>query len=452
MTCVLWGPRQWSMARDEIGHRTYKITFLIYSDVTDGPYNALNCPGLPLPGSYWAFYGDIDYWATCQWDATVKRHDDKEGDPHKWWVVEQTFSTKPPKLMCKENEVQNPLLEPYQMSVGSQKRTAEAYMDRFGRGIMNSAHEPLKGAAIEFDQATPTVKITQNVASFLQAVTIPEGMLLHLNDSPLWGYPAGTVRLGDVRADEKWYGQCFKYYQRELEFELDGSGWARDILDEGTKVLRGHWGPLGTWILDNINNQPPNRADPSNYIKAVDRSGNPAKLLLNGYGLPAYSVTGTTNRYLSIDNSNTNKTFNQYLYWIPLPVGLQSGNVTADKWDPEHVYLIDDLVFELDTTLDQANLYVCIKDGAVDTSPSSDVALNLGFWRLLKTLPNINALLYALATTFDFPYNDAGTYSAGTTYSKMDVVVDTGLTGVGINHIERYPYANFLLLGIPLVL
>lgn len=457
MTCVLRGPRTWSMDRDEDGHRTYKITFLVASDTTDGPANVVRTPGLPIPGSYWNFYGDTDPWATCKWDASVKRHQEKEGEVGKHWLVEMTFSTKPPKRYCKENQVEDPILEPPHIEIGTNIKTEEAYVDRFGLPVVNSAWEQLRGAAVEFDTGRPTVSVTQNVLSFEQAVLIPEAMQFHLNNTTLWGYAPGTILLRSVTAEIKWYGQCYKYYTRKLEFDLSAVGFHRDILDEGTKVLNGHWGTNGQWVLDPIDRLTPNPNNPAHFIKFTDRQGNNCRGILNGHGVPAYVVTGTGKRFMSIKDSNIGRSISDLDWWIPLPQ-TNSGDpvldnaaealhqISPDEWEEDVFYdesdlVRDTLVVNLPAPLGVSNqrLYVCLTDATIGTNPRDDP----GNWRMLQENSSPGT---------PFTYNLAGYYTSGTTYNKMDVVYDTGSTSAGIIRIERYPYANFLLLGLPLVL
>lgn len=72
--------------------------------------------------------------------------------------------------------------------------------------------------------------------------------------------------------------------------------WDRDLIDEGTKVLKGHYGDaFGTaannWVLDNINGLPPNPADPTHFIRYKDRQDENTTVVLDGSGQPAGVVT-----------------------------------------------------------------------------------------------------------------------------------------------------------------
>jgi len=150
---------------------------------------------------------------------------------------------------------------------------------------------------------------------------------------------------GPRRQDEQLYlGRCVKYYRRRLVFDIryrcidgvseaavgtDSTGtgtslegdclggyetFDRELLDEGTKVLKGHWGrgmvrlPPAQggimfdeghgWVVDDISPSytdqnlqivPAKEADPDNpshFIRFKDRNNENARVILNGAGLP----------------------------------------------------------------------------------------------------------------------------------------------------------------------
>ena len=65
------------------------------------------------------------------------------------------------------------------------------------------------------------------------------------------------------------------------------SGWDRDLLDEGTKVLNGRWSANGNYIVVDIGGSAPDPDNPAHFIRFQDRNGNTGRVLLNGAGLPA---------------------------------------------------------------------------------------------------------------------------------------------------------------------
>jgi len=292
------GLKKWSMVRDEEGHRTYKAIFGVWTDDPgDGPLTVLATPGLPTVGSTWSFFNDNDPWAFCTPDARVEPR--VENEKGKYWTVEFTFTTKPLRI-CSNDQIEDPLLIPPKVSGSYVKYTKEAVFDRHGEPIENSAHEMFRGQQVEFDANRPNVKIQMNVANLdLGLIT---SMVDTVNDSPLWGLPKRCIKLSNVSWERKYYGTCYKYYTVTYEFDINYNTFDRYLLDEGTKVLNGHWDEqTGAWVLDPVGESYggtpiwPDPDNPAHFIRYKDRRGENARVILNGAGLPAEStvVTGT---------------------------------------------------------------------------------------------------------------------------------------------------------------
>lgn len=308
-TEIIPGQTTWSMTRDETGERDYKITFLVRGLSTDGPVAALDTPGLPRPGAPWNFDGDYDPWAYCRANATITPKVTKE--PNRFFEIELLFSTKGSGDRCQDNQKGDPLLEPQRISGTYTKLTEEATHDRFGKLITNSAFEQIRGPQVEFDANRPTVKIQQNVP--VLGITLWSPMIDTVNDRPLWGLPARCIKLSNVTWEYKYHGQCQVYYSRTFDYDINPNTFDRGVLDEGTKVLSGHWDPVtGNYVLDPVKDAPggewspglwepgieenwipdtnappnPNRDNPAHFIRFKDRNGENARVILDGYGLP----------------------------------------------------------------------------------------------------------------------------------------------------------------------
>lgn len=288
---VVGGPgavRSWSGERDDDAHRTYKVKQLVKADFADGPNTVMNCPELPQIGDLWLFYDDVDTWAFCWPTRTVTPFMVKEGDPGRDWEVETTFTTRPVPRRCLQQEPEDPLLEPQKVSGTFVKYTVEAITDMAGDLILNSAHEQLHGPAVEFDANRPTVKIEQNVPSL--ELELFASMVDTVNDAPLWGLNARCVKLSNVSWERLFYGNCYYYYKRTLEFDISYNSFDRIVLDEGTMVLHGYWSQTDdSWVVAPIEGVTPDPSNPLHFIQFTDRMNQPAHVILNGAGLPAYT-------------------------------------------------------------------------------------------------------------------------------------------------------------------
>lgn len=305
MTAKLLGPIWWEMDREDEGHRNYKIKWRIKTtDVNDGPAVILTCPGLPVIGDPWIFGNDNDPWAFC-YPTGVVRSQLQEGDPTFYWILEQKFSTKPLKR-CQETQIDDPLDEPQKVSGTFVKYTEEARTDLNEKFLITSSLEPLRGPQVEFDANRPTVKIEQNVLDLELPLFTP--MVDQVNGATMWGLPARCVKLSNASWERKLYGICHYYYTRTFDFDINFNTFDRVVPDLGTQVLNGVFDAItGNYTTKNIQpgNVTPVATNPQHFIKYLDRTGNPASVLLNGAGLPADTYVGpgtgtTTGRPSSI--------------------------------------------------------------------------------------------------------------------------------------------------------
>lgn len=260
--------RSWGGGRDENGHRTWSLGFLTYSDDPgDGPAKHMTTAGLPLPGAVYAIHNDLDTYAWCTGQTNISSFQQPGEDTLLHYLHTFEFSTKPrgrrnddrgQSKRCADVTIQNPLVEPPRTSGGSIRYTEEAWFDRNGDSIQNTAFEPVKGPSVEFDKSRGQVVVEQNVINLQLAFC--SKMVDKVNKYPLWDLPARFWKLSEFHWERKLYGTCFFYYTRRFVFEsafrpdielvkyaepaqLDAvlSGWDRDIQDESSLVLNGSW-------------------------------------------------------------------------------------------------------------------------------------------------------------------------------------------------------------------
>lgn len=303
--------RSWSLNRDNEGYRTYNLVSLVVDNQAGslpGPKTILDTSGLPLIGATWNYGTDSDPWAFCLPDARVTVHEQGEDGRPTAYRVEQKFSTRPHNR-CQDTKVENPLLEPPEVSGSFVKYVQEVTEDKDGERILTSGHELIKGPQIEFDFNRPTVRISQNVAN-LELDKFSE-MVDTVNDATLWGLGARKIKLSNAPWERNYYGRCFIYYTRTFEFDIDFNTFDRTVLDEGTKCIDGQWKNFGTdanpsWRYEAAKNTDP--TNPGDFVQFIDKTGNPARVILDGGGFPldgtiqgADTGTGTPATAGSID-------------------------------------------------------------------------------------------------------------------------------------------------------
>lgn len=471
MTCRLpanGGQIKWSGSRDGEGGRTYTIVFRVESDdPLDGPSTVRATPGLPLVGAPWAWDNDFDPWAFCSPAHTIEQS--LEGELY--WDVTLTFAT--PKALggpntpgnqrrCNDTNVEDPLLEPPHVSFGSIKYNEEPPYDRFGRPICSSSFEPFRGQVNEWDANRTSVRIEMNVGSFA-LVALALSMRDSVNGLPLWGFDRRCIKLSNVNADRKFYGTCYAYYTLSLDFDINSRTFDRDILDEGHKCLKGHWdGATGEFVLERVgtgaNARWPNRNNPTDFVRLPDRDGNPAKMVLNGYGLPGGATIRADNA-ASTDFDPLDYGWDNSPYVRVTNVQYPDGNPRAsspqiagpDIWLPAGNWTnLSDVPFWNETTFYPPGHIVRQEDSyyiSLAYNEANPPTVDNDDWLLATTLTDCGAWtvedIYAVGDIV-LPLNSSDTPS----------VVGTGayrfVTRLGSRHVERYGEVNFLLLGIPL--
>ena len=237
MSATVKGPIDWNMARDEEGHRTYSISFLVQTtDTDDDPATVMNASGAPAIGSTWAYGNGIDLWAFCWPTLKVERYKALEGDPHTKWKSTYTFSTKPLRR-CQDNSIENPINEPFDISGSFVKYTKKVEKDRNGDTITTTSNETIQ---LEKDANRHQLKISYNSPTL--NLSIITAQIDTINDNGIWGLPAKTAKFSDFSWSRKLYGTCTFYYTLSFSFDIKYEGWdVDDALNAGWMVRKGSW-------------------------------------------------------------------------------------------------------------------------------------------------------------------------------------------------------------------
>jgi len=239
-----------------------------------------------------------------------------------------------------------------------------------------------------------------------------QSMVNTLNVAPLWGCPARTVKLEPPTWERRFYGACYKYFNRVLEFTVSAD-FDRDNLDEGTKCVRGYWAK---------NIQPPTPAVRATVT--VDGSGG-----VNGFtifdgpasGLPKSSVLG-----FLVDGGGHNA-------------------IVQVMTDPAGAVQIPGIFgIYLKGTGYTAGVYTFLPSKADQ-------------WAVTLDDPDVTASIPDLNSTSN--YQQFVDRNGNATKCTLDGLgypaycYDSTLTrGPGKIHVAAYPASDFTLLGIPLSL
>lgn len=495
-TRLLPGITTWHLQiqRDESHNRDYTVEFKVLADREDGPATVANTAGLPLPGSAWAFGNDLDPAATCKADWKIEPV--QSGDENTYlWRVQITYSTKPDKR-CQDFKFEDPLTEPQKISGSWTKYKEEITQNRFKIPLKYSSHERIKGPLAEFDTGLPTVRIEQNVLN----LDLPGlGIALHsVNSVDMWGLPPRCVKLSGVSWSQEFYGNCYPYYKRILEFEINANTFDRDVADEGTKVLYGRWEKPGVWRLLCIDGDLPDHKNPSHFVEFKFPSGNQGKTFLNGKGLPAgvcviwdecvgahalsprmtlcpeeinpalreLTTTGSFSPYyISMWDNNKGNSLQDDQVWLNVV-----GSPTAiGPWIAFRIYGVGSLVTHKDHTwlawADSKGVEPEVNTTAsitMDDGTTSTIRVDGNYWIDLGRTTSTG-------TSPDHAVDDKGVYNPCTTYHLGDYVIESNLnrvitgtathdysgcdkTRAGKIHIEYYAETNLFTLGLPLTI
>ena len=449
------------MARDKEGHREYKIKHRVQVSRGEGPATAILCNGLPRPGDWWIVDEDTDVWAWCRDDALVQDVLTETGEPTQFFDVEQTFSTKPPETQrCFDTQREDPLLEPPQVDGGFNRYQEEALYDRFGNPVTNSAWELIRGPQNEWDKSRTHVTITQNVPDLQYALLV--AMKDTVNAFPLWGQRPRCIKLSDIKWVRKVYGTCYVYYQRTLNFDIDTKTWDRDVPDEGTKVLSGHWDfATGHYVLDDVGGKPPDPFNPSHFIRFQDAKGNTARVILDGKGLPASVVIGTGTAppgcgYCKSNNSPTSVKVNgpQFTGGYAVFNALLNVNATEEDDDPCTFAAGSQDLFEGGGTVDlrvRLKLEPTGRAGYVEAKFFAENTAPVVYRSVYQSLDANDQFDCCVNYNLDLIEGDFDACPAALTYSATcpGGFHPPHSGPPGTRHIEKYDESDFLLLGIP---
>lgn len=224
------GPINKAGSGTDEGHREYLYTYRIKTtSVYDGPQVVLNATGLPSIGTYLNIGNDVDAWAFRTPYFAIRALTPGEGGYY--WEVDHKYSTYP-NNRCNSASFEDPMDEPDRVSGSFVNDRKEAWFDKDGRALLNSAKQVIRGDVVERDFHKATVKIEKNILSL--PLSDYTELMNKVNDSTMWGLPPRCIKLSGVSFDKRYYGTCNSYYVVSYDFSIDFNTFDRTALDFGT--------------------------------------------------------------------------------------------------------------------------------------------------------------------------------------------------------------------------
>lgn len=240
----LVGPIGHRFRRDEEGHRFYEIDWHVrtFDQHENIAWILQNWP-LFNPGdmfmlvSLWPETAGFDEWAFCTPELNIAAHPDvRDNGPVKHWVITQYWSTKQ-TWRCNLFPIENPLLEPYEITGDYIHEQRQARVDRFGKALKFPNFETITGPATEYKYSHPTITISYNQATLpLATITL---LINKVNDAELWGLEPRKIKFSDAKFERRVYGSCFYYWHVSYTFEFDEKGFDVEVPFFGTKEYNG---------------------------------------------------------------------------------------------------------------------------------------------------------------------------------------------------------------------
>lgn len=205
--------------------RSYTRTFRVLTDDPHtGPAIVREAVGIAVGDTY-STGTEYDDFAYClNKSASCTSEDGKQ------WVV--TVSYGPPPDSSDPNNVENPLLQPYEISWGFAQFERPVEYTIYGEPICNTLNDPFS-TAIMRDDSRPVLSITRNEAFF------PAGLAYLLRDcvnsDSFMGAGRGQAKVSNISSQRQFNTNFGFYWKTSYEFTFDAGGYDKFILNAGLR-------------------------------------------------------------------------------------------------------------------------------------------------------------------------------------------------------------------------
>lgn len=242
MSLVAWSIIDVEFTESDDGIRTYSaVCEAVTDDVAD---NAKTVRGYALtaipPWSQYSFGNDSDPWCLARRPKSIKRRAVEKN--RRVWRVAIDFTNRP-LGSDQENERDDPLDDPPDISGSYVRATKVATKDRHGQPVTNSSDEPVIPAP-EIDDSRDTIVIELNTATI--NLQVRAAARDKVNSQTIWGLTARQLKLAVWSYHVLWRTPVHPYIRHHFELEVNLNGWDFKHIDQGFRTRfaqhpDGHW-------------------------------------------------------------------------------------------------------------------------------------------------------------------------------------------------------------------
>ena len=202
---------------DEKFHRTYTSVYQVIADTTDGPVAVANAIGIPSYGSSFSYGNETDFWAFCKSvsvDHAGRIKDPQTSVERQKWLLTVTHTSVPSDTDPGKSR-DNPLLDTPVVGGSFQQYIKNAYRDKDGDPIVNTAKDPyIPPPTIEDSYDTLTISFN---TAFLN-LSFRAGFRNTVNSSAIWNLGVRRVKMMQWNYRVLYAGSGMKYIRNDFEF------------------------------------------------------------------------------------------------------------------------------------------------------------------------------------------------------------------------------------------
>ncbi len=224
---------------EDNGVRTYDVKYLIETTAGEG-VRAVRL-SLPQEGAFYNLDGEIDLNAIAEGPQITRNTQNNA-----LWDASQTYSTKKENKDCTDDQDDDPLALPADVTWPTRVRMVGFHKDLDGKPIATTAGEMLE--TTETEEYLLGCQIVRNVADWSPVTALAYYGTMNADRFRIdrWTFPKETARLVEWTGQKFFHQDCNRYYKTTMTLlfrartDHDGdniSGWDLLLQNKGHAVL-----------------------------------------------------------------------------------------------------------------------------------------------------------------------------------------------------------------------